>query len=370
MILPGLGWHIVLQNVYPYENELLDVFRVVESWIFTHGWIPGTFRIIVPCFLSLYLICYLWESYECSWCFPTKISSLWGPNFVYDTATWLGGELPSDSLIGDTGQGATISLWCSYFMWICELPNSYFWKRRSGKQKLVRLLLLAAQSHLSTIAIIFLVRNVNQPIYYWSISEWWNSEINLIPIGWFIHLVFMIIFEYVYLRMDIDLAVSYSDYYLIPRLKDYTNYRMIYFFVEASLCSTFIIPTYYAYWFGQIILVILFATHHMSHETLKRKEWRTFLAYISMYWYYHDPVMAHSGIASDLGHHPHPPPPIMVQQQQQQQSVQQYNTAPPPPPLQQIPMGIATSSQIQSQMPTYIPLPFSAPFMHRQLFYK
>ncbi len=282
-----LGFLVWIQNVYPYETQLGDVFRVVESWIFIHGFEPTTLRIICGDWVMVCLLCYLWETWEVSWFVVKKISSYFGNNFVYNTASWLGSELPSDNLIGDPGQGAVCSLWASYFMWINDVPTLYQWYYRTWRQRAWRLFLVVIQSHSSLVAIVMLVRDPSKPIYYSSIAEWWNSPLNLVPIGWFFYLALRLLLLFHQKMEDKLFCHSRGDFHLIDRFGRYYDCLIEYFLVEAIFCSTFIVPTFYAYYTGQVVLMILFYYRH--RDLRAKKEWKTFLPYLSIFF---DPDIA------------------------------------------------------------------------------
>lgn len=267
------GYNIIIQNVYPFEITLLDPFKQVESWIFVHGWVPMHVRTLVDTIWIAWLICYIWESYECSWFLVRMTAGLFGPNVVYNFAAWLGGELPSDSLIGDVGQGLLCSLWASYFLRASGVPSGMLWHARSIPQKLWRLFVLFLISHSAVISTILLVRDLNEPLYYSSLWEWMYTPMNLIPLGWYIWIV---------LQVFLTLYVRWEDYTTFPEyeyeIKQYYNCLFIYFTVEALLCSTFWIPTYLTYWVGQPILIIIFYFyfHSTNYHITPLTAWEMF----------------------------------------------------------------------------------------------
>ncbi len=239
--------------MYPYEITLLDPFKQVESWIFVHGWIPMHIRSLVTTIWIAWLICYIWESYECSWFVPKMIAGLFGANFVYNFAMWLGGELPSDSLIGDVGQGLLCSMWASYFLAASGVPNGFLWYARTTSQKWWRIIVLLLMSHSSALSTVMLVVDMNEPLYYSTFDDWVSKSMNFIPAGWYAWIILQLFFV---------LYIRWGDYSTFPdyekEIKEYYNCLLIYFTVEGLLCSTFWVPTYFAYWAGQPLIWIIF----------------------------------------------------------------------------------------------------------------
>jgi hypothetical protein len=276
-----LGYYILIQNVYPLETAPLDPFRQVETWIFVHGYIPAFIRLIMPDLFYSILVCYAWESYEAGWSIVGQIASYFGDNFVSTSSQWLGTEKPTDSLIGDMLQGSMASLWSSYFMWISGLPSYYLWSRRNGKQRLWRVILLLVQSHSSAIATVFFVRDLSEPIYYNSFAEWWNSTPNLYPTCWFVWLAIMFLFNFYMRWEDVDFA-SKDDPSMVAPVQQYYSYMMIYLSFMGAACSTFVFPTYAAFWVAQLILASLFFWYHCHYIKLPL---RTFLPYVSFVYF-------------------------------------------------------------------------------------
>lgn len=276
-----LGLLVYIQNVYPFETMLIDVFKVCETWIFIHGTQPMSLRLVSADLITAIFYCYGWESYEVSWFLVKMVAGWFGQNFVYSTASWLGSELPSDSLIGDVGQGAVCASWSSYFMWVNGVPTNYLWHYRTWKQKLWRIFLTILESHAAVISIIFLVMDPSKKIYYSNVSEWWDLGLNLIPIGWFVYLVVKILFT-LYLKWEDQVfAMKRGDYTIMRAIGQYYNCTLIFIMIEAVFCTAsfiFTIPTYLTYYIGQVVLLILFYYYH--RDLRSTKSWKTFLPYI------------------------------------------------------------------------------------------
>lgn len=301
MLYTFFGLPLLVQNVYPYIIRFLDPFLQVESWIPTHGLIPMLVRLLVPCALVGQWLCYIWESQEVAWGvireffgIPSIAYALGQFNVFYGFSNWLGSETPADSLLGDMLQGTLAVLWGSYFMYRAGVPNLFLllyyptWKRM-----LWRIVVFLIQMYTSVSATIFLIRDIMQPLYYSSVEEWWNAPLwfNIIPIGWVVWVCIILpVLMYYGRYLDLQLAqeavsaenaddenMGYkSPKEAVESVKLLYSYIFGYFILHTLLCSTFLIPTYFTYWFGQLLcLLYFFVLNRMSGFT-----WRRFAPYL------------------------------------------------------------------------------------------
>lgn len=285
------GYYVYIQNIYGFDLTPLDPFRQVESWIFMHGYMPGFIRLLVIDMIVLYAVCELWERFEVLWSIAKQIYEYIFPRdgFVYDSLGFMGCEPPTDSL-GDVIQGVTVGLWSSYFMWISGLPSGYLWCRRTWSQLAWRIFIVVIQACSHLIATVMFVERPSDPIYYWSISEWWTSKPNLFVIGWWIWFLIvqpLIIWwswyeDVQFARED---ALSYGRSMEEP-VKQWYNFMIAFYLFEGFLCSSFVMPTYYAYWTGQLALLFIFSIIHRQYY--QHLEWRTFLPYLFASQYFQD----------------------------------------------------------------------------------
>ena len=279
------GWLLYLQNVYPFEVALIDVFYVVETWIFVHGTLPMEVRFLAPCWSFAVLCCYIWESYECSWFLGKIFGNIFGLTFVVSTSAWLGGELPSDSLLGDVSQGALCGLWASYFMWVNGVPTGYLLFYSTLSEFAWQLFILLLDSHSAVITIVMLIRDPLKKIYYSTFGEWWNSELNLIPIGWPIYVVIRIVFLLYKRKTHSQFAHDRGDFKVAESIIQYYNCTLAYFLLEATMCSvsffTAYIATYRMYYIGQLFLLVIFYYYHK--ESRQHRGWKTFPIYLNLF---------------------------------------------------------------------------------------
>jgi hypothetical protein len=249
MILFGLKWFI--QNVYQFEVTAIDPFKQRETWIFVHAWVPMLIRLIVPNFWYSVGLCYGWETFECSFFILVEFAKYYPDNSFSAFAHWLGGEMPTDSLIGDISQGLIAALWCSYFLKWSGIENgSVFsienknpiWSSKTRGQKLKRIILIVFVALSALIATIQATPDPNRPLYPSTWQQFVDEPWNMYPIGWYVYIPIQIFFVWVFYNLDLE---EYHDKISIRQLYEMI---IIYFGINAIITTPFFIPTYYTYW--------------------------------------------------------------------------------------------------------------------------
>lgn len=268
------GYNFIIQNVYPYESTPLSIFRVVESWIFVHGYEPLHVRSLAFSFNSTFLLILIWEIFETFWEFGVYFNYFKPLQFLGGAADWLGGEKKVDSLIGDISQGLIAAAWSSMFLRFAEIPSGKLWYDRTFKQKLHVLLIYSIMILSAALSTVIIVIDPEQPLYFSSIEDWKSRQTNIIPIGWYIYFASRYFFLFYLIRLHIR---DFPE--LEQNIITFYSCTFVYLTVVGTLCSTFWIPTYYTFYLAQIILVFIFYFKYYYDNPKVPSPWEIFKYY-------------------------------------------------------------------------------------------
>lgn len=229
---------VLIQNVYIYEFNVWDPFRVPETWIFIHFFIPHMIGYLTTSVRNGLLLCYMWETTE---------HNLMG---LFMNKNIFGTETAMDSVVGDILQGFTGVLWAHVIKRALDIPVHYLWARRTGYQRFFQILLVVLLGASANLTTIILVVDPNKPVYYASLEDWFSRPINTFAVGFWLWLTLgylvMWFFEYTACADLPEMAPKIHKAYFISR---------VIYTIFALACFTLWIPTYYTFWAVQPIAV-------------------------------------------------------------------------------------------------------------------